>query len=139
MSKRDAEQVEKVLAGDQAAYEPLVEAYQGRIFAFVAGRIRDFSATEDMESTPQDSLVKIVYWIPETVYQDSVFVELICANVQGMIVAKPVNKTQAPGSYTAFLSKRGLPDGIYFVQLKANRSQTNVQVRKLNLIWTDRK
>ena len=48
MSKRDAEQVQKVLAGDLAAYEPLVEAYQGRIFAFVAGRIRDFSATEDI-------------------------------------------------------------------------------------------
>ena len=41
MSKRDAEQVQKVLAGDLAAYEPLVEAYQGRIFAFVAGRIRN--------------------------------------------------------------------------------------------------
>ncbi len=90
-----------------------------------------------MESTPQDSLVKIVYWIPETIYQDSVFVELICANIQGMIVAKPVNKTQAPGSYTTFLSKRELPDGTYFVQLKAN--QKNAQVRKLNLIWTDRK
>ena len=48
MSKRDADQVKKVLAGDQAAYEPLVNAYQGRIFAFVAGRIRDFSATEDI-------------------------------------------------------------------------------------------
>ena len=48
MSKRDAEQVQKVLSGDQAAYEPLVEAYQGRIFAFVAGRIRNFSATEDI-------------------------------------------------------------------------------------------
>lgn len=41
MSKRDAEQVQKVLSGDQTAYEPLVEAYQGRIFAFVAGRIRN--------------------------------------------------------------------------------------------------
>ena len=48
MSKQDADQVQKVLAGDQAAYEPLVEAYQGRIFAFVAGRIRDLSATEDI-------------------------------------------------------------------------------------------
>lgn len=90
-----------------------------------------------MESTPQDSLVKIVYWIPETIYQDSVFVELICANIQGMLVAKPVNKTQAPGSYTVLLSKQGLPDGAYFVQLKAN--QKNAQVRKLNLIWTERK
>ncbi|MYC14921.1 MAG: sigma-70 family RNA polymerase sigma factor [Gemmatimonadetes bacterium] len=48
MSKRDAEQVQKVLSGDQTAYEPLVEAYQGRIYAFVAGRIRNFSATEDI-------------------------------------------------------------------------------------------
>jgi len=48
MSKRDADQVQKVLSGDQTAYEPLVEAYQGRIYAFVAGRIRDFSATEDI-------------------------------------------------------------------------------------------
>ena len=92
-----------------------------------------------MESTPQDSLVKIVYWIPESVYQDSVFVELDCCNNMGMLVAKPVNKTQAPGSYTTFLSKQELPDGIYFVRLKANRSQKNAQIRKLNLIWTDRK
>lgn len=91
------------------------------------------------ESTPQDSLVKIVYWLPKTIYQDSVFVAIDCYNVQGLIVAKPVNKTQAPGSYTVLLSKQGLPDGTYFVQLKANRSQKNSQVRKLNLIWTDRK
>ena len=92
-----------------------------------------------MESTPQDPLVKIVYWIPESVYSDSVFVELDCYNNMGMIVARPVNKTQAPGSYTVLLSKQELPDGTYFVKLKANRSQKNAQVRKLNLIWTDRK
>ncbi len=92
-----------------------------------------------MESTPQDSLVKIVYWIPETVYSDSVFIELDCYNIQGLIVAKPVNKTQAPGSYTVLLSKQGLPNGAYFVRLKANRSLKNSQIRKLNLIWTDRK
>ena len=91
------------------------------------------------ESTPQDSLVKIVYWIPEAVYQDSVFIELDCFNNQGMVVARPVNKMHNPGSYTTFLSKQGLPDGIYFVQLKANQSKKNAQVRKLNLIWTDRK
>lgn len=92
-----------------------------------------------METSPQDSLVKIVYWIPETVYQDSVFIELEYYNNMGMIVARPVNKTHAPGSYTTFLSKQGLPDGIYFVRLRANRSEKNAQVRKLNLIWTDRK
>ena len=92
-----------------------------------------------MESTPQDSLVKIVYWIPETVYSDSVFIELDCFNIQSARVAKPVNKTHAPGSYTVLLSKQGLPDGTYFVQLKANRSLKNSQIRKLNLIWTDRK
>ncbi len=92
-----------------------------------------------MESTPQDSLVKIVYWLPKTIYSDSVFVELNCYNVQGLIVARPVNKMHNPGSYTVFLSKQGLPDGTYFVQLKANRSPKNAQVRKLNLIWTDRK
>ena len=92
-----------------------------------------------METSPQDSLVKIVYWIPETVYSDSVFVELDCYNNMGMIVARPVNKTHAPGSYTAFLSKQGLPDGIYFVRLRANRSDKNGMIRKLNLIWTDRK
>ena len=92
-----------------------------------------------MESTPQDSLVKIVYWIPETVYSDSVFVELDCFNIQAVIVARLVNKTHTPGSYTAFLSKQGLPDGTYFVQLKTNRSLKNSQTRKLNLIWTDRK
>ena len=92
-----------------------------------------------METSPQDSLVKIVYWIPEAVYSDSVFIELDCFNIQGARAAKPVNKTHAPGSYTTFLPKRGLPDGRYFVQLKANQSQKNAQVRALNLIWTDRK
>lgn len=92
-----------------------------------------------MESTPQDSLVKIVYWIPETVYQDSVFVEIDFFNSQGARAAKPVNKTQAPGSYTVLLSKQELPDGIYFMRLRANRSEKNTQIRKLNLIWTDRK
>ena len=92
-----------------------------------------------METSPQDSLVKIVYWIPESVYSDSVFIELECFNIQGARVAKPVNKTQAPSSYTAFLSKQELPDGAYFVRLKANRSQKNAQVRKLNLIWAERK
>ena len=92
-----------------------------------------------MESTPQDSLVKIVYWIPEAIYSDSVFAEIDCFNIHGARAAKPVNKTHAPGSYTAFLSKQGLPDGTYFVQLKANRSLKNSQTRKLNLIWTDRK
>ena len=92
-----------------------------------------------MESTPQDSLVKIVYWIPESVYSDSVFIEIEYFNIQGARAAKPVNKTHAPGSYTEFLSKQGLPDGRYFVRLRANRSEKNAQVRSLNLIWTDRK
>ncbi len=92
-----------------------------------------------METSPQDSLVKIVYWIPETIYQDSVFVEIDFYNRHGARAAKPVNKTHAPGSYTVLLSKQELPDGTYFVRLKANRSQKNAQVRKLNLIWTDRK
>ena len=92
-----------------------------------------------METSPQDSLVKIVYWIPEAVYSDSVFVELDFFNSQGARAAKLVNKTHAPGSYTTFLSKQGLPDGIYFVRLHANRSDKNAQVRKLNLIWTERK
>ncbi|MCY3870629.1 MAG: RNA polymerase sigma factor [Gemmatimonadetes bacterium] len=92
-----------------------------------------------METSPQDSLVKIVYWLPEIVYSDSVFIELECYNNMGMIVARPVNKMHNPGSYTTFLSKQGLPDGIYFVQLRANQSKKNAQIRKLNLIWTDRK
>lgn len=92
-----------------------------------------------METSPQDSLVKIVYWIPETVYQDSVFIELDCFNIQGARVAKPVNKMHNPGSYTTFLSKQGLPDGTYFVRLRANRSDKNGMIQKLNLIWTDRK
>ena len=91
-----------------------------------------------METSPQDSLVKIVYWIPEAVYSDSIFIELDFFNIQGARAAKPVNKMHAPGSYTTFLPKRGLPDGRYFVQLKANRLQKNAQVRALNLIWTER-
>ena len=92
-----------------------------------------------IETSPQDSLIKIVYWIPETIYADSVFIELDFFNTQGARVAKPVNKMHNPGSYTAFLSKQGLPDGRYFVRLRANRSEENAVIRKLNLIWTDRK
>ena len=92
-----------------------------------------------METSPQDSLVKIVYWIPKAVYSDSVFIELDCFNIQGARAAKPVNKMHAPGSYTTFLSKQGLPDGRYFVRLRANQSDKNAMVRALDLIWTDRK
>ena len=70
-----------------------------------------------IESAPQDSLVKIEYWIPETVYSDSIFVELEFLNNEGRIAAKPVNKIHNPGSYTVSLSKRGLPDGRYFARL----------------------
>ena len=92
-----------------------------------------------METSPQDSLVKIVYWIPETVYQDSVFIELECYNNMGMIVARPVNKTHAPGSILSSCLNRGLPDGIYFVRLIADQSDKNAMMQPLNLIWTDRK
>ena len=92
-----------------------------------------------METSPQDSLVKIVYWIPEAVYSDSVFIELDFYNSQGARAAKPVNKTHTPGSYTVFLPKQGLPDGIYFVRLRANRSEENAVRSSLNLIWTERK
>ena len=93
-----------------------------------------------VESAPQDSLIKIAYWIPETVNRDSVFIELNCFNMEGMRVAQPVSKTHAPGSYKVFLSKRGLPDGIYYVRLSANRlPQPQKETRPLNLIWTARK
>ena len=93
-----------------------------------------------VESAPQDSLIKIEYWIPEMVNRDSVFIDLDCFNMEGMRVAQPVSKTHAPGSYTVFLSKRGLPDGIYYVRLSANRlPQPQKETRPLNLIWTARK
>ena len=93
-----------------------------------------------VESAPQDSLVKIAYWIPETVNRDSVFIELDCFNMEGIRVAQPVSKTHAPGSYKVFLSKRELPDGIYYVRLSANRlPQPQKETRPLNLIWTARK
>ena len=85
--------------------------------------------------SPQASIMEIAYWIPEKVYSDPVFIELDFFNSQGARVAKPVNKTHAPGSYTAFLPKRGLPDGTYFVRLRANRSEENAVRRSLNLIW----
>ena len=91
-----------------------------------------------VESAPRDSLVKIAYWIPEMVNRDSVFIELDCFNMEGMQVAQPVNKTHAPGSHTVFLSKRGLPDGIYYVRLRTDRSEQDVMYA-LNLIWTNRK
>lgn len=91
-----------------------------------------------IESAPQDSLVKIVYWIPETVYSDSSFVELEFLNNEGRIVAKPVNKIHNPGAYTVSLSKRGLPDGRYFARLRTNQSEQDV-MRMLNLIWANRK
>ena len=86
-------------------------------------------------SSPGDSIMEIAYWIPEKVYSDPVFIELDFFNSQGTRVAKPINKTHAPGSYTAFLPKRGLPDGIYFVRLRANRSEENAERRSLKLIW----
>ena len=93
-----------------------------------------------VESAPQDSLVKIEYWIPEMVNRDSVFIDLDCFNMEGTLVAQPVNKTHAPGSYTVSLSKRELPDGIYYVRLSANRlPQPQKEMRPLNLIWTARK
>ena len=93
-----------------------------------------------VESAPQDSLIKIAYWIPETVNRDSVFIELDCFNMEGIRVAQPVSKTHAPGSYKVFLSKRGLPDGIYYVRLSANRlPQPQKETRPFNLIWTARK
>ena len=86
-------------------------------------------------SSPKASIMEIAYWIPEKVYSDPVFIELDFYNSQGARVAKPVNKTHAPGSYTAFLPKQGLPDGTYFVRLRANRSEENAVRRSLNLIW----
>ena len=91
-----------------------------------------------IESAPQDSLVKIMYWIPETVYSDSIFIEFEFLNNEGQIVAKPVNKIHNSGSYTVSLSKRGLPDGRYFARLKTNQSEQEV-MRMLNLIWANRK
>lgn len=91
-----------------------------------------------IESAPQDSLVKIMYWIPETVYSDSIFVEFEFLNNEGRLAAKPVNKIHNPGSYTVSLSKRGLPDGRYFARLKTNQSEQEV-MRMLNLIWANRK
>lgn len=91
-----------------------------------------------MESTPQDSLVKIVYWIPETVYSDSVFVEIDFYNSQGARAAKPVNKTHAPGFYTTFLSKRELRDGRYLVRLSATQQSLKEHQEvhhALELVW----
>ena len=86
-------------------------------------------------SSPGDSIMEIAYWIPETIYSDPVFIELDFFNIHGARAAKPVSKTHAPGSYTAFLPKRGLSDGTYFVRLRANRSEENAVRRSLNLIW----
>ncbi len=91
-----------------------------------------------MESAPQDSLVKIVYWIPKTAHSDSVFVELEFFNSDGMRVAKPISKTHSPGSHTVFLSKQGLPNGRYFAKLGTNQSEQDV-MHVLNLTWTNRK
>ncbi len=164
MSKRDAEQVQKVLAGDQAAYEPLVEAYQGRIFAFVAGRIRNFSATEDivqnafveayMHLKSLKSPEKFSGWLRgialnlsnkwlqqkrPIVSMDETSQDLTPEISKFPLPELPDEKTHAPGSYTVFLSKQGLLDGIYFVRLRANRSEENAVRSSLNLIWTERK
>lgn len=48
MQKNDGAWVRKVLAGDQSAYENLVETHKGRVFAQVVGRIGNFSAAEDV-------------------------------------------------------------------------------------------
>ncbi len=90
-----------------------------------------------MKSSPQDSLVKITYSIPESVVSDSALVEINIYNRLGEIVAKPVRSVHKPGSYTAYQTKRGLPDGMYFVMIEVdgNRGST----RALKLVWEDRK
>ena len=48
MQKDDEAWVRQVLAGDSSAYEKLVDAHKGRVFAHVVGRIGNFSAAEDV-------------------------------------------------------------------------------------------
>lgn len=90
-----------------------------------------------MKSSPQDSLEKITYSIPASVVSDSALVEINMFNRLGEIVAKPVRSVHKPGSYTAYQTKRGLPDGMYFVMIEVdgNRGST----RALKLVWEDRK
>lgn len=48
MHKDDEAWVRQVLAGDPSAYENLVDAHKGHVFAQVVGRIGNFSAAEDV-------------------------------------------------------------------------------------------
>ena len=90
-----------------------------------------------MKSSPQDSLVKITYSIPESVVPDSAMVQINFYNIPGDLVARPVGSVHKPGNYTAYQTKRGLPDGRYFVMIEVDgiRGAT----RALKLVWEDRK
>ena len=92
-----------------------------------------------LESSPQDSVVNMTYGLPASLYPDSVFVEVVVFNFMGAQVAKPVNGIHKPGTYTAHLHKRALPDGVYFFLLQLDRQNVRAVRRTLNLIWEDRK
>lgn len=95
--------------------------------------------TLTLSDSPADSVVTIAYTIPDSAFVDSVHVGLKVYNMSGMLAALLVDDIQSVGSHTLLLEKRRLSDGVYFVDLKLNRSRTPAAQKTFSLFWADRR
>lgn len=95
--------------------------------------------TLTLSDSPADSVVTIAYTIPDSAFVDSVHVGLKVYNMSGMLAALLVDDIQSVGSHTLLLQKRRLSDGVYFVDLKLNRSRAHAAQKTFSLSWADRR
>ncbi len=95
--------------------------------------------TLTLSDSPADSVVTIAYTIPDSAFVDSVHVGLKVYNMSGRLAALLVDDIQSVGSHTLLLEKRRLSDGVYFVDLKLNRSRAHAAQRTFSLFWADRR
>lgn len=95
--------------------------------------------TLTLSDSPADSVVTIAYTIPDSAFKDSAHVGLKVYNLSGMLAALLVDDIQRVGSHTLLLEKRRLSDGVYFVDLKLNRSRAHAAQKTFSLFWADRR
>ena len=95
--------------------------------------------TLTLSDSPADSVVTIAYTIPDSAFVDSVHVGLKVYNMSGNLAALLVDDIQSVGSHTLLLEKRRLSDGVYFVDLKLNRSRAHAAQKTISLFWADRR
>lgn len=94
--------------------------------------------TMTLSHSPADSVVTIAYTIPDSAFMDSAHVGLKVYNMSGALAALLVDDIQSVGSHTLQLEKRRLSDGVYFVDLKLNRSRAHAAQKIFSLFWADR-